>query len=145
MLFLQELRSVDPPAPQLLVLELYVQLPGPRLPTTIHPATSSSGNAQNSNSSNAGGAALPPKFKVEMHQVVGVFEGGFEKPPPNLDMGLFSHAHFMQVHQTMASAGKKGSGGAGGAGSGEEGSVGSKGSAAGEKSKGWSMVDPRSG
>lgn len=82
-----------PPAPaQLLVLDVYVNLPKPKQAPTKR--------------GSSGGAAVEDIKEnfVEVHQVIGIFPCDIEKSPANLDTGLLDYEFFYNTHLQQCKA-----------------------------------------
>lgn len=100
---------------QLLVIDVHVNIPGPKLPASV-PVAGRKLNRQGSEDSGvdsprnrasqispSSSSASVSAYSVDIHQVVGIFNCSSERAPPNLDTGLFSYEHFHHIFQERVS------------------------------------------
>jgi hypothetical protein len=82
------------PIAQLLVMDVYLQLPKPN---KQQPPDSASARRGSVTSSSSGATAA--LFPVEIHQIIGLFPAENGKCPANLDCGLFDYEYFHGLYE----------------------------------------------
>jgi hypothetical protein len=80
------------PIAQLLVMDVYLQLPKPNKQLPPESANARRGSVTSSSTP----AAL---FPVEIHQIIGIFPAENAKCPANLDCGLFDYEYFHGLYE----------------------------------------------
>jgi hypothetical protein len=80
------------PIAQLLVMDVYLQLPKPNKQLPPESANARRGSVASSSTP----AAL---FPVEIHQIIGIFPAENAKCPANLDCGLFDYEYFHGLYE----------------------------------------------